>query len=245
MADEKTKPGAQLLPSKYEMVPIQDLKPHPSNPRRGDLELVKDSILRNGFFGALLVQRSTGWVLAGNHRLLAARELGMSALPVIWLDVPDDEALRILLVDNRASDKATYDDEALAQLLNSLLVKDVADERAPLSGTGYDEADLAQLLTSLEPEDDWKPEDEWQDMPAFQNDSQRPAFQVLVSFQNLEDKLACAEKLGLTWTEKTKSAWWPHIEQHKVSHLRWRAEGDEEPARAPDEAPAAGEGEGA
>jgi hypothetical protein len=43
-------------------------------------------------------------VLAGNHRLIAARELGWEHLAVVCMDVDEEQARRILLVDNRSSD---------------------------------------------------------------------------------------------------------------------------------------------
>jgi hypothetical protein len=207
---------------KYEQVALGKLKPHPLNPRRGNLELVKESMRVNGLFGALLVQRSTSYVLAGNHRLLAAQELGFEKVPVIWVDVDDSRAQRIMLADNRTSDLASYDQEALAQLLDGLVNEDPENQH-PLQGTGYDEAALAQLLSQLEPQDDWKPEDEWNEMPAFQQENKLAAFQVIMSFQNLEDKLAFAQLIGQTWTQKTKGAWWPPVERVNTTDQRWIA----------------------
>lgn len=40
-------------------------------------------------------------VLAGNHTLQAARELGMAEVTVTQLDVDEEQARRIMLVDNR------------------------------------------------------------------------------------------------------------------------------------------------
>ena len=98
----------------YELVKVERLVPHPENPRRGNVDAVVESIRTNGFYGALVVQRSTRHVLAGNHRLLAARQLGMDEDPVAWVDCDDERARRILVADNRSSDLAVWDDEALA-----------------------------------------------------------------------------------------------------------------------------------
>lgn len=128
----------------YELVPIDTLEPHPENPRQGDIGAVVASIEAHGFYGSLLVQRSTNRVVVGNHRLLAAQESGIEAVPVIFLDVDDEEARRIMLVDNRLSDLAAYDDHALAELLASLASGDGLD------GTGYDGDDLDRLLADLD-----------------------------------------------------------------------------------------------
>ncbi len=126
-----------LLDQSYELVDIDRLVPHPDNPRQGNVDVIVESVESNGFYGALVVQRSTGFVLAGNHRLLAARRSGLAQLPVTWVDVDDDRARRILLVDNRANDLAEYDEDALAALLQGL---------PDLAGTGYTDADLEALL---------------------------------------------------------------------------------------------------
>lgn len=116
--------------------PVAKLRQHPENPRRGDTEAIKASIEANGWFGSITAQTSTGYVLAGNHRLEAALELGIESLPVVWLDVDDEEARRILLNDNRTSDEATYDYSEL---------KDVLDDLGDLTGTGYTEDDVVEV----------------------------------------------------------------------------------------------------
>ena len=103
-------------PLQLSTVPVDSVTLHPRNPRRGDVDAIADSIRAHGQYAPLVVQRSTGFVLAGNHRLLALRRLGRDHVDVVFIDVDDDEALRILLVDNRASDEATYDSAELTAL---------------------------------------------------------------------------------------------------------------------------------
>jgi len=122
----------------YDVVPVDQLKQHPDNPRRGDVDLIGKSIDANGFYGSCIVQRSTGYVLAGNHRLLAARDRGISHLPVIWVDVDDERARRIMAVDNRSNDAATYDEEKLIALLQGF--------EHDFRGTGFTESELQSLL---------------------------------------------------------------------------------------------------
>ena len=52
----------------YELVAPRALRPHPRNPRRGDVDAIEESIAENGFYGCVVAQRSTGYILAGNHR---------------------------------------------------------------------------------------------------------------------------------------------------------------------------------
>lgn len=121
--------------------PIDQLVEHPDNPRRGDEGAIEESMAAHGFYGAVLAQSSTRRIIAGNHRCRVAARRGEATVPVLWLDVDDDRARRLLLVDNRTSDDATYDDRELARLLEDLAALDDG-----LIGTGYDPADLAKLL---------------------------------------------------------------------------------------------------
>lgn len=126
-----------------EMVPVGKLKLHPRNVNQGDLGAIDESIEHNGFYGALVVQRSTGNVLVGNHRLKAARAKKLKQVPVIYVDVDDDRAMKILLADNRTA-RLGYDDEAA--------LKDVLVEMATttgLDGSGYTGDDVDELVNRL------------------------------------------------------------------------------------------------
>lgn len=137
-------PKAKIINSDLEFVPANQLITHPKNVRQGDVGAIFESIQENGFFGTLVVQRSTNHILAGNHRFRAALEAGIDMFPVIYVDVDDDQALRILLADNRTNDLATNDESALIELLKELN----ATERG-LSGTGYDGDSLDEMISAL------------------------------------------------------------------------------------------------
>lgn len=132
-----------LLDQDLELVDVDQLTPHPANPRRGDVDAIAGSIHANGFFGALIAQRTTRYVLVGEHRLRAARLEGATVLPVLWVDVDDEHALRILLADDRTSDLATNDDQVLAEVLSLL-----ADSQGGTAGTGYDDQTVADILAA-------------------------------------------------------------------------------------------------
>ena len=143
---------AEKLPA--EIVAVSKLHLHPDNPRQGDVGAIVESIEANGWYGTLVAQKSTGRVLAGNHRLQAAQALDMKEVPVYWVDVEDNEAQRILLAHNRTSDLATYDDNILADLLKDMAL----NQENGLTGTGYDGDDLDDLLADISVVD--KPEKE-------------------------------------------------------------------------------------
>jgi ParB-like chromosome segregation protein Spo0J len=126
---------ARVVNTKVELVDVGRLAVHPENPRRGDVRAIGKSLESHGFYGVVVAQRSSGHVLKGNHTLMAARDAGMGKVPVAWVDVDDDEARRILLDDNRASDLAEYDEAGLAEL-----VAELEGSARGLAGTLYDEA---------------------------------------------------------------------------------------------------------
>jgi hypothetical protein len=121
------------------------LSEHPDNPRRGDDGAVADSVDANGFYGAILAQASTGHVLAGHTRRRVLLDKGETTGPVIWVDVDDATARRILLADNRMAELATWDDEALLRVLSELGGADPAG----LDGTGFDAEMLSALAADL------------------------------------------------------------------------------------------------
>ncbi len=129
----------------YRRLKVSELTPHPRNPRRGDTKIIRESIEANDFVGTILVQKSTGYVLAGNHRLLVAREEGATELPAMVIDCDDETALRILLADNGTSDAAGYAEEELLALL-----KEIGGERGTLEGTGFDLGGVRELERVLE-----------------------------------------------------------------------------------------------
>src|ERR1700722_394833 len=92
--------GPRLVDQTYELVSIDSVRPHPRNVNEGDLAAIAESMRVHGFYGALRVQRSSGYIVAGNHSWAAAKEVGIEKVPVIMLDVDDDTALRLMLVDN-------------------------------------------------------------------------------------------------------------------------------------------------
>lgn len=60
---------ARVLDQELATVAVGDLEFHPRNPRRGSVGAIEASLERNGFYGAAVVQRSTGFVLVGNHQI--------------------------------------------------------------------------------------------------------------------------------------------------------------------------------
>lgn len=118
------------------LVDIDEIKPWHRNSRNGDVGAISESLKANGQYKPILVQRSTHKIVAGNHTWRAARALKWDKIAVLFLDVTDEEAERIVLVDNRMSDLATYDYDVLRAQLEDL---------PDLAGTGYTLEDIEAL----------------------------------------------------------------------------------------------------
>jgi DNA modification methylase len=123
-------------------VAVEALVLYPGNPRRGAVDAIAESLRRHGQLRPAVINTRDSRVLIGNHMLLGARKLGWVEIDVIWVDLDDDAARRLLLLDNRLSDIADYDVQELLAMLSS--VED-------LDGTGYEQADIDELLDGLAP----------------------------------------------------------------------------------------------
>lgn len=125
------------------LVDADTLSPHPRNARAQDIDAIVESIIANGVYRPLYVQRSTHYILAGNHTYQALLSLGLDRVPVLFIDVDDATALRIMLADNRIPDTGRYDDGLLVDILADLAEND------SLLGSGYVSTDVDALLESI------------------------------------------------------------------------------------------------
>jgi DNA modification methylase len=135
---------SRVINKEIEQVAIDLLKHHPRNANNGDVEAIKKSLAVNGWYGSVVANTRTKHILAGNHRVMAAKALGWETVPVQWVDVTPEEELRILVVDNRTTrigqDDTTKITDILAELANTPI---------GLEGTGYGAADLDALIDEL------------------------------------------------------------------------------------------------
>lgn len=137
----------KTIPHEHARVPIQAIEPHPRNVNRGNVGRIQERIQQIGYIPRVMVQKSTGFILIGNHTYQAAREEGATELDITYLDVEDQHALQIMLADNREAEFGQRDAEALAELLSELQLQ------GGLTGSGYDDGDLEKLMGELAPPD--------------------------------------------------------------------------------------------
>jgi hypothetical protein len=201
------------------VISIDSVKPHPRNVRQGDIGAICESLSRHGQYRAIVYQKSNNQILAGNHTWKAAKSLGWKEIAATGINCTDEEALRILIADNRANDLAAYDDRELMELL-----KELAKTEAGLDGTLYDGDALDDLARIVEAEMHGALDalGEWNDMPAYDQDDKLAAFRVTVNFRSESDadlffKTIERPKKSSMWYPKDDGLIGSNINEHYIS----------------------------
>jgi len=131
-----------------ELVPIDSISRHPENNNVGDKASIRASIDEFGFFDPVIVQRSTGHIIGGNHSWEVYRDKGAERIPVIFYDVDDLTAKRMLLALNRTTRLGHDDEEATFKLLRALEAE--AGTPSVFVGTGWDMDDFESLAEQFD-----------------------------------------------------------------------------------------------
>jgi ParB-like chromosome segregation protein Spo0J len=134
---ERIEERSESSPEDVETVSVNEILTHPLNPREGDIGAIIESLSTMGQYRPIVVNRPTKHCVSGNHTLQAAVQLGWEKIAVHWIEVDDVEEIKILIVDNRTSDLATYDSQDLNKLLTSTSTK----------GTGFSREEVAEILS--------------------------------------------------------------------------------------------------
>ncbi|WP_309082849.1 DNA methyltransferase [Chelativorans sp.] len=133
-------------PLKVTYRPVDVLIPYARNARtHSDAQVaqIAASIREFGWTNPILVDGENG-VIAGHGRLLAARKLGQSQVPVIELDgLSEAQKRAYILADNKLALTAGWDQELLA-----LEFTDLDSLGVDLSLTGFADEEIASLLST-------------------------------------------------------------------------------------------------
>src|SRR3984893_3132678 len=127
-----------------ELWPLEKLIPYARNPRiHSDAQIaqIAASIAEFGFNNPILVDTKAG-IIAGHGRLLAARKLQLTEVPVIVLDhLTDAQKRAYVIADNQLALNAGWDEALLAAELAALQQEDFN-----LGLIGFEDEELARLL---------------------------------------------------------------------------------------------------
>lgn len=139
-----------MLVDAIEKWPLDRLLPYAANARthsESQVAQIAGSIAEFGFNVPVLVD-DKGVLIAGHGRLLAARHLGLDAVPVIRLGhLTDAQARAYRLADNQLALNAGWDDELLAAELARL-----QEDGFSLDLIGFSDEDLERLMAPLDDE---------------------------------------------------------------------------------------------
>lgn len=186
MASTSTESAAPIAGTTSNIKP-SELNVFHRNARIGDVDAIAGSLKANGQYKPITVNIGThtgrpNEVLAGNHTLKAFRNLAeqdpfdnqWSEIAVHWVDVDEDMATRIVLVDNRSFDSGEFDADALVNLLNEV----------GTTGTGYTDADLDDLEAALDRPISSPPEKEDDDEPPAMPPAEDKAISFTITFDD-------------------------------------------------------------
>ena len=148
---------------KIEQVAVTALIPYAKNSRTHDdaqIAQIAASIKEFGWTNPILVDGERG-IIAGHGRLMAARKLGMTEVPVIELkDLTPTQKKAYIIADNRLALNAGWDDQLLTIELNELL-----EDKFSLDLLGFNADEINALLNPVEINEGLVDEDEVPEAP--------------------------------------------------------------------------------
>lgn len=185
--------------------PMGAFQRHPENARIGNVDVIAQSLAEFGQLKPIVVQQSTGYIVAGNHTFLAASKLKWSHIAASVVDLTDEKARQYLVADNATSDMADYDKMRQAQTFNKMYAD--AGQMA-FVGTGIevtqDEIDTWEALATggseIEPTQPFKgdyasgPEPAVNDVPKPDEPDKAPMREVVLLME-IEDAQLMASRL--------------------------------------------------
>lgn len=139
--------------------PLDEIQPHPGNPKQHDIGLIVGSLRRFGFLDPVVIDQRTDLLVSGHGRCEALRSMrengeepptGVAGedwrVPVYegWSSRDDDEAAAALVALNRSTEAGGWDDAALRTILDRL------SDIGRLDGVGYSDREIERLRDRLD-----------------------------------------------------------------------------------------------
>lgn len=198
-----------------ENTPIDVLIPYDKNPRiitQAAVDAVARSIAAFDFNEPIIAD-ADGVILAGHNRLKAARQLGMTHVPVLWIDDIDMQRARAYrIADNRTAEIATWD----RSLLDKELADILKDADADIDALGVEQWEIDRLTREAEKptNDGFLPDRLYKKKTAFSTDDDTerppeaqpkpkgrplapPSIRILIVIETDEDKAAVRRALDI------------------------------------------------
>jgi hypothetical protein len=182
-----------------QQVKISKVKGNPSNPRIIKNDKFKKLVKSIKEFPEMLKLRpivvdEDFMVLGGNMRLKASKEAGLSE---VWIDIAEglteEQKKEFIVKDNVGFGE--WDWAMLGNEWNTIKITE----------WGLD------VWENQDDKNELDAELEWSGMPEFNNDDLSPKRQIILSFKTDEDVQLFAKLINQEITTKTKSVWFPKV----------------------------------
>ena len=186
------------------IIKINKLKTNKDNPRIIKDEKFKKLINSIKEFPEMLELRpivvdENMIILGGNMRYRACIEAGIKEVPIkIAKGLTEEQKKEFTIKDNASF--GDWDWDSLGNEWNTI----------DLTKWGVD------VWQNSDDKNNLDAELEWTDMPEFNQDDLTPNRQLIISFKTEKDIQDFANLIGQNITEKTKSLWFPKVENEKL-----------------------------
>lgn len=143
--------GIEVWCAYDKLVKVEELIPHPKNPNthpQNQIKILAQNIRYHGWRHPIVVSKLSGYIVAGHGRLEAARELGVSIVPVEYQNfASEDNELAVLVGDNRLAELSSLDLNGLQDIIDGFKASDFDTILA-----GFEPTDLDALLGEQKPD---------------------------------------------------------------------------------------------
>lgn len=143
--------GIEVWCAYDKLVKVEEVIPHPKNPNthpQSQIKILAQNIRYHGWRHPIVVSKLSGYIVAGHGRLEAAKELGVSIVPVEYQNfASEDNELAVLVGDNRLAELSTLDLNGLQDIIDGFKASDFDTILA-----GFEPTDLDALLGEQKPD---------------------------------------------------------------------------------------------
>ena len=110
-----------------------------------NMSAIKESLLAFSQYAPIVVQESTGVIIAGNGTYQAAKDLGWDEIECVAVDVDDDTLKMMSIVDNRTGELSNWDNTSLLKVLTTL-------DELKLKKAGFKTDEVEKMMESMDTE---------------------------------------------------------------------------------------------
>lgn len=201
---------------------LDELKPHPRNPRIHSEESIRhqiELIRRYGWTVPVLIDEDDV-ILAGHKRRLAAERLRLDRIPTVCrAGFTDEEKLAYVIADNQSTFRSPWDEPLLGHAVADL---GVSGFELPL--LGFEDDRIQTYMSTPRDGEIVDLSGEWLGMPEFSLEDKQAFRSLIVHFPDQAAVEAFQKLIGRELLERTKMIWFPEIDRDIAADKRYRDE---------------------